>query len=114
MSQPMAVASSVSHAWTAASERCALDMRHDNHDLLSLDCLCQHLPMALALCVIHHKAAHKLAHDVAVHDDIMHAAAVDSQQATSSNLYCYRTIDAVGDHVSCRQVKLMMGVLVRM
>jgi hypothetical protein len=75
MSQPTAAASSVSHAWTAASESCALDMRHDNHDLPSLNCLYQHLPMALALCVIHHKAAHAPAHDAAVHHDIMHATA---------------------------------------
>ena len=78
MSQPMAAASSVSHAWTAASESCALDMRHDSSIQPALDCLCQHLAAAQASCVIHHNAAHEPAHDAAVHDDIMHATAVDA------------------------------------
>ena len=56
-------------------------MRHDNHLLLPLDYLCQHLPTALASCVIHHKAAHEPAHVAADHDDIMHATTWVLQQA---------------------------------
>jgi hypothetical protein len=81
MSQPMGAASSVSHAWTPASESCALDKRHDNDIQPALDCLSQHLPVALGLCVIHHKAAHAPAHVAADHDSVMHATAVVFSQA---------------------------------